>query len=187
MRLEFLAGMLLVSSCGLYFHQDPPKDLLICNNSDIGIAYFFPSSYESGGYPVENFPYKMYPDTSMRYAYWFLCGPVLPDNSHAFEAGLVKEVYAYRNVDTLSLYIVDSYYLDSDEWVPTENGGHFINKPWDNAIKNYNVLARYDLSLEDMNCLRDEDGIVRIFYPPTPEMKGIHMYPPYKELKKNNE
>lgn len=185
-KFALLVILFLLSSCKwLYFHQDRPKDLYVYNNSDIAVGYFFPTDFESGGYPVEQYPYKMYPDTTMKYAWWFLRGPVLTNDFHAFDGGLVNDVYSFRKSDTLSLYIFDANLLESEVWVPTENGGHFENEAWDNAIRDYNILARYDLSQEDMGRLRDDDGIVRIYYPPTPEMKDMHMFPPYGVREEN--
>jgi len=48
--------------------------------------------------------------------------------------------------------------------------------PWDSVMKNYLVLQRFDLSLEDLVRLN-----WTITYPPTDEMKNIHMFPPYKK------
>jgi hypothetical protein len=46
--------------------------------------------------------------------------------------------------------------------------------PWDEIVDEYLVLQRYDFSKEDINELRD-----RLFYPPTPEMAQMHMWPRY--------
>ena len=181
-RLGLLTALFL-SSCGL-FDPPPPADLWIYNDSDTEIGYFFPSDGYND-YPVEEYPYKMYPDTTMAYAWWFLEGPVPPGGCHEFENGLVNDIYLFRESDTLSLYIFDSYYLNSEVWVPGEDGGHFESPAWDDAILNYKIMARYDLSHEDMNHLRDDDGLVRVHYPPTPEMKDIKMYPGYEQLTGN--
>lgn len=80
------------------------------------------------GYPVEQYPYKMYPDTTMKYAWWFLRGPESPNDFDAFDVGLVNDIYSFRESDTLSLYIFDADLLESEVWVPTDNVGHFENE-----------------------------------------------------------
>lgn len=52
------------------------------------------------------------------------------------------------------------------------------NNTWEDVVRNYMVLQRYDFSKEDLarlNC--------QIFYPPTEEMSEIHMFPPYEKVK----
>lgn len=43
--------------------------------------------------------------------------------------------------------------------------------------QNYMVLVRYDITLDDLNRTN-----WTLHFPPTPDMKGIHMYPPYDEV-----
>jgi len=51
-----------------------------------------------------------------------------------------------------------------------------LNKyTWEEVRESYNILKRYDLSLEDWQNLKS--GIVT--YPPTEAMKNIEQYPPY--------
>lgn len=61
-------------------------------------------------------------------------------------------------------------------------GGHWENDAWFKAMKETDVLARYDLSLEDINRFRNDKGVVTLCYPPTPDMEDIKMWPPYKEI-----
>lgn len=61
------------------------------------------------------------------------------------------------------------------------------NEIWKSIVENYDVLVRYDLSLNDIDCLRDDMGVATLYYPPTPEMKYIKMWPPYEEVIKNAE
>ena len=46
--------------------------------------------------------------------------------------------------------------------------------PWDDIVKKYCVLQRYDFTREDLNRIN-----CQILYPPTKEMAQIHLYPPY--------
>lgn len=87
--------------------------------------------------------------------------------------------------DTLSLFILDYHIVESEIFV--KEGEYWKNDAWDKAMKEYDVLARYDLSLGDMNSFRDDDGVITLYYPPIPAMKGIKMWPPYEEIIKNAE
>ena len=175
---------LLMTSCGLYFGEDP-HDLRLQNNSAIKIAYYFPSVYD---YPLEEFPCKVYPDTVMSFPWWFSSGPVMPNGSLMADRGLIESAYKAYTADTLSLYVLDYILIESKVWVedPVE-GGYWKNDAWFKAMDENDVLIRYDLSLEDMNRFRNKEGVVTLCYPPTPEMKDIKMWPPYEEAIKNAE
>lgn len=51
---------------------------------------------------------------------------------------------------------------------------------WEKVVDEYLVLQRYDLSIEDFKKLGS-----LIPYPPTPEMKDMHMFPPHTGMKKD--
>ena len=59
------------------------------------------------------------------------------------------------------------YYLFSRDTLETVS--------WEEVVKEYKVLARYDLTLEDLERLN-----WTIYYPPNEKMKGIKMYYPKK-------
>jgi hypothetical protein len=59
-----------------------------------------------------------------------------------------------------------------------------LNKyPWETIRQEYNILVRYDLSLQDMNMLRNRNGDTEIQYPPDSRMRDMKMYPPYETSK----
>jgi len=62
--------------------------------------------------------------------------------------------------DTVFVYVFDAELIE--------------NTPWDIVVKDYLVLKRYDLSLDD---LRRLDW--RVTYPPTDAMKDIKQFPAY--------
>ncbi len=64
--------------------------------------------------------------------------------------------------DVLSLFIIHSDTL--------------AKYPWETIRKNYNILKRYDLSIQDIQLLD-----FTVPYPPTPEMAEMRQYPPYDE------
>ena len=76
--------------------------------------------------------------------------------------GKVEEIFKYLPKDTLSVYF---FHPDT-----------LAKYPWETIRKEYNILKRSDLSIEDMQLLDYE-----IAYPPTEMMKDIKMYPPYGE------
>lgn len=180
-----LITIIFVTSCNwLYLHQES-IDLRVKNNSNIAITYFFPSR---SGYSAPDYPYKMYPDTSITFAWWFLRGPIEPSASNGFRDDIVADVYQYYKLDTLSLFVIDALYYGAEILKEDEDGHKFYENPlWNQAIETYDVLIRYDLSLEDMNRFRNKEGVVTLCYPPTPEMKDIKMWPPYEEAIKNAE
>jgi len=50
------------------------------------------------------------------------------------------------------------------------------NTDWEIVEKDYLVLQRYDLSLQNLRELN-----WKVYYPPTEAMKDMKMWPPYKE------
>ena len=55
-----------------------------------------------------------------------------------------------------------------------------VNKyTWENIQRDYRILRRYDLSLQDIIALKNKNGIPEIPYPPDERMKNMKMYPPY--------
>lgn len=64
--------------------------------------------------------------------------------------------------DTISFYFFDADVIE--------------NTPWETVKKEYLVLRRYDLTLENMKTLN-----WCVPYPPTQTMKNMHMYPPYRQ------
>ena len=65
--------------------------------------------------------------------------------------------------DTLRLFIFQDDIVD--------------NYGWEKVHDDYMILVRYDLSKEDIQRLNTD-----IHYPPTEEMRDVHMYPPYEEV-----
>lgn len=76
-----------------------------------------------------------------------------------------KEYYKNHNIkDYIYMYILDVDTLDNYSW---------------SEIRDRNlVLARYDLTYKDL------DLFPTLYYPPTPAMRDIKMYPPYTTFEK---
>lgn len=172
----------IVTSCGLYFGYDP-SDLYLQNDSNTVITYYFPT------HSTKPKDVPCYPDTSITFPWWKTIGEgVVPKEKTLAFKGLVRGVYELHKADTLSFFIFDNRLIESRIWVEdSESGGHWENEAWDKAVEEYDVLVRYDLSLDDLNKLRDDKDLITLHYPPTPEMKHIKMWPPYEEVIENAE
>ena len=72
-----------------------------------------------------------------------------------------EEIFRMAN-DTIRIFIFDTDTL--------------AKYSWEEISRNYNILQRYDLTLKDMKLLKHD-----IYYPPTPAMRNIKMWPPYSE------
>ena len=79
--------------------------------------------------------------------------------------GTLDNLFRDWQCDTVSFFIFDKDSVD--------------RYPWEEIVKNYCVLQRYDFSKEDLKRLN-----CQIYYPPTKEMAGIHMYPRYESTMK---
>ena len=80
--------------------------------------------------------------------------------------GPTEELFCYN--DTMSFYIFNADTVD------------FYG--WDTIVKYNMVLQRYDLSMQDyteLNTSMFMGEIVTLNFPPTDDMKHIHMWPPY--------
>lgn len=147
----YLIACLLVSQCGETFHM-----IRIRNNSENKVSFFsaFPHSY-----------LHAYPDTTLHKEndVFVSFGDIMPfagtstGGSRSWESKF-EEIPS----DTLSFYFFHSDTL--------------AKYPWEEIRKDYKVLKRYDLSIEDIQMLDYE-----ITYPPTMAMKDIKMYPPYNK------
>ena len=78
-----------------------------------------------------------------------------------FAMGTVEHQFYEWGCDTVSFFIFDRDIVE--------------NYSWQYIVQEYCVLQRYDFSEQDLIRLR-----CQIPYPPTEEMKDMHMYPPYQ-------
>ena len=72
------------------------------------------------------------------------------------------EIFEYLSIDTMRIFILATDTVNMYDW---------------NIIqKNYNILQRYDVSVEDLRYL---NGC--LYYPPISTMRDIRMWPPYSK------
>lgn len=96
-----------------------------------------------------------YPDTSLNTNNVFVISKfrdITPYQSIVFDRG-PEDVYSQYGVDTLSFYIME--------------------------IPNQKIIQRYDMSLANMELLKDENNCYKLRFPPNKIMKTVKMWPPY--------
>ena len=97
----------------------------------------------------------LYPDTAISEV---RAGTPVPRGSIRYGNSFHEEVWIYT--DTLCLFIFDADIYNTYSWEEIKSG--------------YKILKRYDLTLEDFRRLG-----WRISFPPTEDMRGIRMFPPF--------
>ena len=108
-----------------------------------------------------------YPDTTLFFEKKWIGYETKP-NSRTYQAlptFTYEEWFARLPQDTLSIFIFNQEVLN--------------NYSWEQVQQDYNILQRYDLSLEDFKRLSDKNGVPVLTYPPDERMKDLKMYPPY--------
>jgi len=98
----------------------------------------------------------LYPDTMISEVQATV-GPILKNGFYRYQ------YRRFKDCDTLCLYIFDADTVEKYSW--------------DDVKLGYMIIKRYDLDFT--NDLKEFD--YTIYYPPTPIMKEIPMYPPYED------
>ena len=181
-KLCLILMLFVLTACPSPYWDDR-VNIAVTNNSDTDIACFFPRVWD---YPVEGYPYHVYPDTTITFARHFVQYPFKAKSTKDYVYLCyhdVAAVYEHYKTDTLSFFIFDNSLIDRKGM----NDWEWVQKTWDNVAKNYKVMARYDLSLKDLRKFSVSNTSIAISYPPTPEMKDVKMWPPYEELIENAE
>ncbi len=145
----FLA-LLFFNSCKIYMDK---IDALALNNNSGNQIYFHVG--------IDN-SLLIYPITSLPIDKTDMTFPKLTTNTFIGTSIEWRDRIKELPLDTLSIYFFHPDTLSTYSW--------------DKIRDNYNILKRYDLSVEDLELLDYE-----IVYPPTPEMADIQQYPPYEE------
>jgi hypothetical protein len=113
------------------------------------------------------------------------------NNSHAYPDTIIFFDKPLRYIKAQS-YVVDDYCEKTIEQIlrdiPSDTLSIFyfhsdtLNKySWEEIQRDYRILQRYDLSIEDIHVLYDQYDIPEIPYPPTEIMKNMKMYPSYEK------
>lgn len=146
MNILVILSMMLFCSASCEKLFDHAYIIKIQNNSKDTVQF-----YESYNYP----------DTSIVQNKPILTRVYPKDYSHLESKKDWDEVLVSPK-DTISIFILSKDTVDKYSW--------------EKIRSDYNVLKRYDLSLDDL-----EKRSWTVTYPPTEEMKNINMYPPYRD------
>jgi hypothetical protein len=149
---------------------EPWHPINLVNNSEFAI-----SSYFALGRDTWNTA-SVFPDTTISFERSMvdrerLGGrPILPGGHtvvHVSGHNWERWFELWLPQDTLSIFIFDNVVLNRFSW--------------DNIQRNYRVLKRYDLSLDDLRRLENRFGIPEIPFPPDERMRDMRMFPPFGE------
>lgn len=145
----FFTIVILCNSCVNYY------DVNYVNNANFDIYY-------GGAYGGA---FQCYPDTSI---FTDSVRGTIQANSYIICAShepIEDQIQRYIPSDTLSIFYFHPDTLKKYTWEEVRQG--------------YKVLQRYDLSIEDIQKLKNKNDVPEIPYPPTEAMRNIKMYPPY--------
>jgi hypothetical protein len=160
-KICVIFSLILLLECCKGFAEEH-YNLQIKNNSSFNICCYFYLVWEGGNNGV------VYPDTLLS----FNKNELIYVNSEekfttSRPARPITEWVSSLPKDTISFYFFRADLL--------------AEYSWEEIQCEYNILQRYDLSVEDIHALENQYGIPIIPYPPTEAMKNMKMYPPYKE------
>ena len=109
---------------------------------------------------------------------------VYPDTTISFNEENVSIIKAHSHIKiNIGTLPIEKYFnnIPSDTLSVFYFHADTISKySWEEIQQDYNILQRYDLSLEDFKRLSDKNGVPVITYPPNEAMKDMRMYPPYR-------
>ncbi|WP_291529406.1 hypothetical protein [Bacteroides sp. UBA939] len=157
-KIHLAIGVALLFMSGKCNCVDNSYPVFIYNKSE-----FIISSYLALGRTGQT----AYPDTSLLFEKKCVGYETKPGDRayQSLPTFTYEEWFAMLPQDTLSIFIFNQEVLD--------------NYSWEQIQQDYNILQRYDLSLEDFYSLSDKYGNPVITYPPTGAMRNMKMYPPY--------
>jgi hypothetical protein len=152
---------LILLSCGCKNWVERHYELEIKNSSSINVYTYFYLVWEGGPDGA------IYPDTLLSFDKREL---ICINSGEKFRTSRpvvpIIEWISSLPKDTLSVY-----YFHPDT---------LQKYSWEEIQREYKVLRRYDLSVEDIILLQNKYGVPEIPYPPNERMKNMKMYPPYK-------
>ncbi|WBX72963.1 hypothetical protein PG913_08640 [Tenacibaculum pacificus] len=131
-------------------YPDTFYGLSIRNNSDIPISFYLNTIYKT-----KNF---QYPDTLINNS--DITRNIGLSTATVNSSKSWREIVSDLPKDTLSIFIFDKDIIKKEDW--------------EKVRKDYLILKRYDLSIEDLELLN-----YKIPYPPTAEMFKMKQYPSF--------
>jgi len=159
LKLKWIFFLLLafaINSCGSHSNALSQYSYTVYNQSENTI-------YFSEGFGARYDGMNMYPDTSLpanKPSLYIVRSRQSLPNSIGYEDWTT--MFNDLPTDTLSIYFFSAATLNNFSWKDIKTG--------------YKILRRYDLSLNDIKKLNN-----KVYYPPTPEMQHMKMYPAYSD------
>ena len=152
MRKVSVIFIVLLISCTL--KMDAIYPIHIYNESEVQyIGYYFATGGRYGSY---------YPDTLLPNNNTYVYNKNIKPKQHLQYDSWIKWDVTFKSLpkDTLSIFIFSSDTLNKYSW--------------EEVRRDYKILKRYDLSIQDLELLD-----YKVYYPPTPTMSRMKMYPKY--------
>ena len=155
---------LLFGGCGKGWFGNEITDMTFKNNADYSITVYSelipPINYTN---PI------VYPDTSLPIQYPELKIISIPPGQFKFYSQTSADIpsrFGDFHSDTISIFVFSSDSLSL--------------LGWDSVRNSYNILQRYDISLDEYLTLYNTIPAWEFpAFPPIPEMRNIKMWPPY--------
>lgn len=152
-----LIGIVIIFCYQCRFPGDSKHEWYFENQTNDTLCVYFAWGYQTA-----------YPDTAL---------PIDPNKAHILGTPPHKKQEVYNSIeynkminnlpkDTLSVFV---FHQDT-----------LLKYKWEDIRQSYNILKRYDLSLDDIRLLYENHTPV-IPYPPDERMKNMKMFPPYEE------
>ena len=161
---HILVVLLLCESCGWEQHKYEHRTIEFTNNSYLDLSVYGAPSWEYVGYPNRI-------DTIDYYGGHYQERYFVPQNTSSKEA---LDMFR-RNTYELIFRSSDYYYIFIHKGVTSKEQIEYRDLP--SGARIYPYIARYDVTLEDLASLD-----WRICFPPSVEMAGVRMWPPYEDL-----
>lgn len=159
--MKYLKVFIILSVLFMFIGCDPLYSIYFANNSNKSIVVNYYSSY--------------YPDTIIL-DYCDTPPIESQDTGRIYETiGTLPDFFRPYDVllDTVSVFVYDA---DTVNYYS-----------WDTVVKYNLILQRYDISMSDLEELEKNRHSSILFFPPTVDMKHIHMWPPYGTYDENEQ
>ena len=156
MRKVSVIFIVLLISCTL--KMDAIYPIHIYNESEVQyIGYYFATGGRYGSY---------YPDTLLPNNNTYVYNKNIKPKQHLQYDSWIKWDVTFKSLpkDTLSIFIFSSDTLNKYSW--------------EEVRRDYKILKRYDLSIQDLELLD-----YKVYYPPIPAMSRMKIYPKYGRYK----
>lgn len=169
-QLFYLLSISLITSC---IKPDNSIKYIFENNLSIHIEFLYPKRYLHEVHFGWGTMYDLNPTDTTSASAWhayFTYTDLFPNTCWKDSSGYssIEEMSPY---DTVRIFVFDGRY-------------HYLPEVNQNEIfESESYFCRYDLTSEDLLNLMDQEGNIRIAFPPSIEMSKVKMFPKYEEAR----